>query len=66
MLGNEIIIIGPTTYMIETIKKMIYKGEKVKSITRKRYSTPVRINLRLNTEAKTNDKIYILSKNSKL
>ena len=66
MLGNEIIIIGPTTYMIETIKKMIYKGEKVKSITRKRYRTPVRINLRLNNEVKTNDKIYILSKNSKV
>ena len=64
-LGDEIIITGPTTYMIETIKKMIYKGEKVKSITRKRYSTPVRINLRLNNEVKTNDKIYILSKNSK-
>lgn len=63
-LGDEIIITGPTTYMIETIKKMIYKGEKVKSITRKRYSTPVRINLRLNNEVKTNDKIYILSKNS--
>ena len=65
-LGDEIIITGPTTYMIETIKKMIYKGEKVKSITRKRYSTPVRINLRLNTEVKTNDKIYIISKNSKV
>ena len=66
MLGDEIIITGPTTYMIETIKKMIYKGEKVKSITRKRYTTPVRINLRLNTEVKPNDKIYILSKNSKV
>jgi len=65
-LGDEIIITGPTTYMIETIKKMIYKGEKVKSITRKRYTTPVRINLRLNTEVKNNDKIYILSKNSKV
>ncbi|MBY8991876.1 MAG: U32 family peptidase [Candidatus Lokiarchaeota archaeon] len=66
MLGDEIIITGPTTYMIETIKKMIYKGEKVKSITRKRYTTPVRINLRLNTEVKKEDKIYILSKNSKV
>ena len=66
MLGDEIIITGPTTYMIETIKKMIYKGEKVKSITRKRYSTPVRINLRLNNEVKANDKIYILAKNSKV
>ena len=63
-LGDEIIITGPTTYMIEVIRKMIYKGEKVKSIARKRYSNPVRINLRLNNEFKTNDKIYILSKNS--
>jgi putative protease len=66
MLGDEIIITGPTTYMIETIKKMIFKGEKVKSITRKRYSTPVKINLRLNADVKPNDKIYILSKNSKV
>jgi len=65
-LGDEIIITGPTTYMIETIRKMIFKGEKVKSITRKGYSDPVRINLRLNNEVKPNDKIYILSKNSKV
>ena len=65
-LGDEIIITGPTTSMIETIRKMIYKGEKVKSITRKKHTDPVRFNLRLNNEAKTNDKIYILSKNSKL
>ncbi|GAH24568.1 unnamed protein product, partial [marine sediment metagenome] len=65
-LGDEIIITGPTTYMIEIIRKMIYKGEKVKSITRKGYSNPVRINLRLNNEVKPNDKIYILYKNSKV
>jgi len=65
-LGDEIIITGPTTYMIEIIRKMIYKGEKVKSIARKRYSNPVRINLRLNNEVMPNDKIYILSKNSKV
>ncbi|MFX0034790.1 MAG: peptidase U32 family protein [Candidatus Hermodarchaeota archaeon] len=61
-LHDEIIIIGPNTYLIETIKKMIYKGEKIKSISRKRYSDPVKINLRINKEVEKNDKIYILSK----
>ena len=61
-LGDEIIIEGTTTYMIETIKKMIYKGEKIKKISRKRQSDPVRFNLRLNKEVKPNDKIYIISK----
>ncbi len=61
-LGDEIIIEGSTTYMIETIRKMIYKGEKIKKISRKRYSDPVRINLRLNKEVHPNDKIYIVSK----
>jgi putative protease len=59
-LGDEIVIEGPTTYMPETIKKMIYKGEKIKRITRKRYSDPVKINLRLNNEVQPNDKIYII------
>ena len=35
-VGDEIIIIGPKTYTIETIKKMIYKGKKINSISRKR------------------------------
>ena len=61
-LGDEIIIEGNSTYMTETIRKMIYKGEKIKQISRKRYSDPVRINLRLNKEVKPNDKIYIISK----
>jgi putative protease len=61
-LGDEIIIEGSTTYIIETIKKMIYKGEKIKNIARKRYSDPVKINLRVNKEVKPNDKIYIISK----
>lgn len=60
-LGDEIIIIGNNTYAIETIKKMIYKGEKIKSIVRKRYSDPVKINLRIDN-CETNDKIYIISK----
>ena len=61
-VGDEIIIEGTTTYMIETIKTMIFKGEKIKKISRKRYSDPVRFNLRLNKEVKLNDKIYIISK----
>ena len=61
-VGDEIIIIGPKTYTIETIKKMIYKGEKIKSIYRKRYSDAVRINLRINKGVEINDKIYIISK----
>jgi len=61
-LGDEIIIEGSETYMVETIRKMIYKGEKIKSIARKRSGDPVKINLRLNKEVKLNDKIYIISK----
>ncbi|MFX0154907.1 MAG: peptidase U32 family protein [Candidatus Hodarchaeota archaeon] len=61
-LGDEIIIEGSTTYITETIRKMIYKGEKIRKISRKRYSDPVRINLRLNEEVQPNDKIYIISK----
>ncbi len=61
-LGDEIIIEGPTSYMVETIKTMIYKGEKIQRISRKRYSDPVRFNLRLNKEVKPNDKVYILEK----
>ncbi|TKJ24231.1 MAG: hypothetical protein CEE43_00680 [Promethearchaeota archaeon Loki_b32] len=61
-VGDEIIIMGPNTYTVETIKKMIYKGEKIKSISRKRYSDPVRINLRINKEVEINDKIYIIKK----
>ena len=59
-VGNEIIIEGSSTYIIETIKKMIYNGEKIKSIARKRHTDPVKINLRLNKKVKPNDKIYII------
>ena len=61
-VGDDIIIMGPNTYTVETIKKMIYKGEKIKSISRKRYSDSVRINLRINKEVEINDKIYIIKK----
>ncbi|MFX0001986.1 MAG: peptidase U32 family protein [Candidatus Hodarchaeota archaeon] len=59
-VGDEIFIIGLNTSVIETIKKMIYKGEKIKSIVRKRYSDPIRINLRINKEVEMDDKIYAL------
>jgi putative protease len=61
-LSDEIIIEGNTTYLIETIKTMIYKGEKIKKISRKRYSNPVKFNLRVNKEVEPNDKVYIISK----
>ena len=62
-LGDEIIIIGDNTYQIEKIKKMIYKGEKIKSIARKRYTEPVKINLRID-KCQKDDKIYILAKSN--
>jgi len=61
-VGDEIIITGENTYQIEKIKNMIYKGEKIKTIARKRYSDPVKINLRVDN-CEENDKIYILIKN---
>ncbi|KKM89373.1 hypothetical protein LCGC14_1249340 [marine sediment metagenome] len=60
-VGDEIIIIGVKTYQIETIKKMIFKGKKIKSVVSKRYTDPVKINLRID-HCEINDKIYILSK----
>ena len=61
-IGDEIIIEGSETYLVETIRKMIYKGEKIKSIARKRYTDPVKINLRLNKGVNSNDRIFILVK----
>ncbi|MFX1326371.1 MAG: peptidase U32 family protein [Promethearchaeota archaeon] len=61
-LGDEIIIEGSSTFIIETIKKMIYKGDKIQTIVRKKNSNPVRFNLRLNKRARFNDKIYIIKK----
>ncbi|MFW9968892.1 MAG: peptidase U32 family protein [Candidatus Odinarchaeota archaeon] len=59
-VGDEIIISGPNTYTIERIKKMIYKGEKIRRIVRKRHSNPVKINLRIDKEVEINDKMYLL------
>jgi len=61
-LGDRIIIEGSTTYMIETIKKMIYKGDKIQSISRKRNTEAVKINLRIDKEVRAEDKVYIIKK----
>ena len=60
-LGDEIYIVGPNTFIIEKIRKMIYKGEKIKSILRKRYTDPVKFNLRINTGVEKEDKVYIIT-----
>ena len=58
-LGDEIIIEGSKTYMIEKIKKMIYKGTTIETINRNDFIYPAKINLRVNTEVKQNDKIFM-------
>ena len=60
-IGEEIIVIGENTYQIEIIKTLTLKGQKIKSIVRKRYSDPVKINLRIE-HCEPNDKIYIIAK----
>jgi putative protease len=60
-IGEEIIVTGKNTYRTEIIKKMTFKGEKIKSIVRERYSDPVKINLRIE-HCEPNDKIYIIAK----
>jgi putative protease len=61
-LGDEIIITGENSYHIQKIKHMVFKGEKIKSINKKRYESPFKINMRVNQEVKENDKIYIIYK----
>jgi putative protease len=60
-MGDEIYIIGPNTFIIEKIRKIIYKGKKIKSILRKRYSDPVKINLRIDTGVEKEDKVYVIT-----
>jgi putative protease len=60
-LGDQILIIGKKTYKIERIRTMIYKGEKIKSIARKRFSDSAVINLRID-QCEIDDKIYIITK----
>ncbi|MBY9009989.1 MAG: U32 family peptidase [Candidatus Lokiarchaeota archaeon] len=59
-LGDEIIITGEDTYHHQKIKHMLYKGEKIKNIYKKRYDNPFKVNLRLSKEVKKEDKIYVI------
>jgi putative protease len=61
-LGDEIFIIGKDTQHHQKIKHMVFKGEKIKSIKKKRYDSPFKINMRVNKEVKEKDKIYIFYK----
>ncbi len=61
-VGDQIIISGKESYNIENVKKIIFRGEKVKKVIRREKDNPIRINLPLNKEYSTNDKIYIVSK----
>lgn len=61
-LGDEIYIIGKETQHHQKIKHMVFKGEKIKSIKKKRYDSPFKINMRVNKEVKEKDKIYIIYK----
>ena len=57
-VGNQIMI----NNNIENVKKIIFRGEKVKKVMRGIKDNPIRINLPLNKEYSSNDKIYIVSK----
>jgi len=59
-LGDEIIITGDATYHHQKIKHMLYKGEDIKNIYKKRYDNPFKVNMRLSKEVKKDDKIYII------
>jgi len=59
-LGDEIIITGDDTYHHQKIKHMLYKGEDIKNIYKKRYDNPFKVNMRLSKEVKKDDKIYII------
>lgn len=59
-VGDEIIITGDNTYHHQKIKHMLYKGENIKNIYKKRYDNPFKVNLRLSKEVKKEDKIYII------
>ena len=60
-INDEILIIGENRYLIDKIKKIIYKGEKVKRIFRIQDNSPIKVNLRIE-KCEKNDKIYIISK----
>ncbi len=59
-LGNEIIIAGENTYHHQKIKHMVFKGEKIKNIYKKRFDSPFKVNMRLSKRVRKDDKIYII------
>ena len=59
-VGDEIIITGDNTYHHQKIKHMLFKGENINNIYKKRYDNPFKVNLRLSKEVKKEDKIYII------
>jgi putative protease len=61
-LGDEIYIIGKDTQYHQKIRHMVFKGEKIKSIKKKRYESPFKINMRVDKVVKKKDKIYIIYK----
>ncbi len=59
-IGDEIIVIGNETYHHQKIKHMVFKGEKIQNIYKKRSDNPFKVNLRLSNEVHKDDKIYII------
>ena len=59
-LGNEIIIVGDNTYHHQKIRHMVFKGEKIKNIYKKRFDSPFKVNMRLSKKVRKDDKIYIM------
>ncbi len=59
-IGDEIIVIGDETYHHQKIKHMVFKGEKIQNIYKKRFDNPFKVNLRLSNEVQRDDKIYII------
>ena len=59
-LGDEIIITGNNTYHHQKIKHMLYKGENINNIYKKKFDNPFKVNMRLSKEVKKEDKIYII------
>lgn len=59
-IGDEIIVIGKKTYHHQNIKHMVFKGEKIQNIYKKRYDNPFKVNLRLSNKVQLDDKVYII------
>ena len=61
-IGSEIIIRGNNTYHIDTIQKIHLKGKKIEKVMFNQGDLPLKINIRLGKRTRTNDKMYILTK----